>query len=61
MGQVDVPVHLVTGLGDKAVPPKVSRDAAKILPHATLTELPGLGHLAHEEDPVTLAQLIAQT
>ncbi|MFA8441618.1 alpha/beta fold hydrolase BchO [Yoonia sp.] len=61
MGQIDVPVHLITGLGDKAVPPKVSRDAAKILPHATLTELPGLGHLAHEEDPVTLAQLIAQT
>ncbi len=61
LGQIDVPVHLVTGLEDKAVPPKVSRDAARVLPQGTLTELPGLGHLAHEEDPATLAKLIIQT
>lgn len=61
LDRIDTPVHLITGLNDKAVPPQVSRDAARKLPHAKLTELSGLGHLAHEEDPETLAQLIAQT
>lgn len=61
LDRIDAPVHLITGLNDKAVPPQVSRDAARKLPHAKLTELSGLGHLAHEEDPETLAQLIAQT
>lgn len=51
-------VHLVTGLNDKAVPPDVSRDAAKRLPNAQLTELPGLGHLAHEENAALIAQII---
>lgn len=61
LDRIDTPVHLITGLNDEAVPPQVSRDAARKLPHAKLTELSGLGHLAHEEDPETLAQLIAQT
>lgn len=61
LGHIDAPVHLITGLDDKAVPPKVSRDAVQSLPHGKLTELSGLGHLAHEEDPVTFAQLITQT
>ena len=55
---IDTHVHLITGLNDKAVPPQVSRDAVAKLPHARLTELPGLGHLAHEEDASTIAELI---
>ena len=58
LGRIDVPVHLIAALGDKAVPPQVSRDAVQILPNATLTEISGLGHLAHEEDPAQLARLI---
>jgi magnesium chelatase accessory protein len=58
LGQIDVPVHLIAALGDKAVPPQVSRDAVQILPNAKLTEITGLGHLAHEEDPAQLARLI---
>lgn len=58
LGAVHVPVHLITGLADAAVPPQVNRDAAGHLPQATLTELPDLGHLAHEEDPAKLAQII---
>jgi magnesium chelatase accessory protein len=61
MGQIDVPIHLISGLADKAVPHKVSRDAVAKLPNARLTELPDLGHLAHEEDPDTFAQLILET
>lgn len=59
--QIDAPVHLIVGLSDIAVPPKVSRDAAALLPNARVTELPNLGHLAHEEDPITIAQCILTT
>lgn len=58
LGDIDVPVHLIAAQGDKAVPPQVSKDAAQKLPQAQFTELPGLGHLAHEEDPVQFANLI---
>ena len=59
LGQIDAPVHLITGSNDRAVPPQVSRDAVSQLPNARLTELPKLGHLAHEEDADTVARLIA--
>ncbi|SIT87941.1 magnesium chelatase accessory protein [Yoonia rosea] len=58
LGKIDVPVHLIAALGDKAVPPEVSRRAVQQLPQGRLTEVAGLGHLAHEEDPETIANLI---
>lgn len=61
LDQIHTPIHLITGLGDKAVPPSVSRDAADKLPTSKLTELDGLGHLAHEEDPQRVADLIIAT
>lgn len=60
LGQIDAPVQLITGLSDVAVPPQVSRDAATVLPNALLIELANLGHLAHEEDPETIARLILE-
>lgn len=54
-------VTLVTGDRDLAVPPSTSRDAAAALKNATLVTLPGLGHLAHEEDPATVARIISDT
>ena len=45
-----VPTLLVANAGDRLVPPKVSLDAARLLPQADLREMDGLGHLAHEED-----------
>ncbi len=59
--KIDCPVHLIAGLSDKAVPPHVSADAARKLPNAQLTELLNLGHLAHEEDPELIAELILKT
>ncbi len=56
--QIDTPIQLITGLGDTAVPPQVSRDVLPKLPDARLTELPNLGHLAHEEDAAAIADLI---
>ena len=44
------PTLLITGDRDKAVPPVTSRDVARRMPQAIHLSLPGLGHLAHEED-----------
>ncbi len=58
---IATPVHLIVGDRDGTVQPDVSARAAARLPHAKLTTLPGLGHLAHEEAPHRLAALIRQT
>ena len=45
----------ITGDRDRAVPPSVSDRAAAQLPDARVVHLPGLGHLAHEENPAAVA------
>jgi magnesium chelatase accessory protein len=57
---IRVPVDLIVGLADGAVPPVTSRQAAARLPDARVIEMPGLGHLAHEEAPAEVAAVIAQ-
>ncbi len=52
---LQVPVHLVVGLQDRTVPPSQGEDLQRLLPHSTLTRVPGLGHLAHEEQPAQAA------
>ena len=52
------PGLLIATTGDKAVPARVSRDAASVMPKATYAELPKLGHLAHEEAAPKVAALI---
>lgn len=54
-----VPTLLVANAGDRLVPPKVSRDAARMLPRAEVREMPSLGHLAHEEDAGAVVDSIA--
>jgi magnesium chelatase accessory protein len=44
------PVQLQIGLNDKSVPPSLADAGLQLLPHAKRVDLPGLGHLAHEED-----------
>jgi len=56
--ELQIPVDLITGDLDKAVPPKSSADAVALLPNAQLHTVAGLGHLAHEEDPERVAELI---
>ncbi|MEM8777171.1 MAG: alpha/beta fold hydrolase BchO [Pseudomonadota bacterium] len=51
---------LITGQKDKAVPPQVSDRAAEILPNAKRFELDGVGHLAHEESPELLSQIVLE-
>jgi len=49
---------LIAGAGDKTVPPQTSKEVADRMPDAAYVELPGLGHLAHEEDAPAVAALI---
>lgn len=55
---VAAPVLLVHGDNDSAIPGDAVARAARQLPHGELRNLPGLGHLAHEEDPQALAAII---
>jgi magnesium chelatase accessory protein len=52
------PVHLIVSEGDTTVPPSVSERARALLPHATLARLPRGGHLAHEETPAAVLDLL---
>jgi magnesium chelatase accessory protein len=49
---------LIAAGGDIAVPPSVAYAFARLAPNATVVDLPGLGHLAHEEAPDKLAEMI---
>lgn len=51
-------VLLITGGADTAVPPTVSRDAAGRMARAEWNDMPGLGHLAPEENGAAVAGLI---
>jgi magnesium chelatase accessory protein len=53
-----VPLALIHGTRDKTVPPSVSERVAKLVPTAELFPIPGLGHLAHEEQPGRIADIL---
>jgi magnesium chelatase accessory protein len=55
-----VPLLLLVGLQDGTVPASEGRRVRDRVPRAELIELPGLGHLAHEERPATVAQLLSE-
>lgn len=50
MDRITAPVHLSAGGNDRTVPPESAARMAARIPGATWATLPGLGHLAHEED-----------
>jgi len=49
---------LIAADGDRAIPPADSARLRDMIPGATLTLMPNLGHLSHEEDPAATAALI---
>ncbi len=51
IGRLAVPLLLVVGANDRAVPPAQAARVRDIVPGATLVSMAGLGHLAHEERP----------
>lgn len=51
---------LVAGELDRAVPPAHADRVARMVPGARVMHLPGLGHLAHEEAPDRVAELLLE-
>ncbi len=58
LSKLTAPLTLVVGTADKTVPPSTADEVRKVLPTATVDTLPGLGHLAHEESPEAVAEII---
>jgi pimeloyl-ACP methyl ester carboxylesterase len=51
LGEIVIPVLVVTGDDDRIVPTDQSARVAQELPNAQLKVIPETGHLAHEERP----------
>jgi magnesium chelatase accessory protein len=58
LAQLKTPTLLITGAQDRTVPPRISRDAAARMIDGRYVELPGLGHLAHEEDAMAVTDVM---
>jgi magnesium chelatase accessory protein len=58
LSRLQPPLFLVVGEGDLTVSPSEARRVRERLPSAEVISLPGLGHLAHEERPEEVADLV---
>jgi magnesium chelatase accessory protein len=56
--RLDPALILVVGTDDRAVPPAQAERVQARLPGSRIVRLPGLGHLAHEEQPRKVADLL---
>lgn len=56
--RLPMPLTLVTGALDRAVPPGTAAGVQAILPSADIVSLKGVGHLAHEEKPALVADVL---
>lgn len=61
MNQIETPVVLIAAEDDSAIPPSNSLRARDRLPNARVVYLRGLGHLAHEEEPEHIVEIIEKT
>ena len=55
-----VPLTLVAGTRDRTVPPANAASSAGEVQHGNVVRMMGLGHLAHEEDPVAAAAIVRE-
>lgn len=60
MPRLQVPMLLIVGANDRAVPPAQAERVRGAVPGASVVAMPGLGHLAHEERPEDTAALILE-
>lgn len=58
LAALDKPILFIAGGEDRAVDPGDAARLARLAPHGRSLTLPGLGHLAHEEDPGTILAAI---
>jgi magnesium chelatase accessory protein len=60
ISRLQPPLILVVGTHDRTVSPREADRVRALNPGATLVKLAGLGHLAHEEQPQRIVDLIAE-
>jgi magnesium chelatase accessory protein len=58
LSRLTTPLVLVAASNDRSISPDVARQVREICPQAVIERLSGLGHLAHEEQPRTIADLV---
>jgi magnesium chelatase accessory protein len=58
--KLSIPLILVVANDDRTVPPYQAEAIAAQVPKARVVRVPRLGHLAHEENPAALAQVVAE-
>ena len=56
--RLGTPLQLIVGERDAAVPPRQAQQVARLCPQTQVITLPGLGHLAHEEDAAAVANCL---
>ena len=56
--KLKLPVALIWGDQDTVTPLDQARDLQTLLPQATLTLLPGLGHIPQIEDPAAFSDAL---
>ena len=60
LSQLEMPIWLIAAEGDKTIPPDRSLSVISKLKNGRSFRLPGLGHLAHEEDPEAIADIFLE-
>jgi magnesium chelatase accessory protein len=58
LARLTTPLALVVGGNDRTIPPRDAARIQSVLPAAEIVTLAGLGHLAHEEDPMQVDHVI---
>ena len=58
LARLTVPLLLIVGANDRTIPPGDASRLRALVADAAIVTLPGLGHLAHEENPAEVARLI---
>jgi len=58
--KLSVKTLLVAGTNDKSIPHTDADKLARLIPNASVAKMPGLGHLAHEEQAAEVAQMIIE-
>jgi magnesium chelatase accessory protein len=56
--RLETTLLLIAAANDRSISPDVTRQVREIVPQAVIELLPSLGHLAHEEQPQLIADLI---
>jgi len=59
-GAIQTPTVFLSGANSPAHLGERTRALAAVMPHATITTMPGQGHGAHTQDPALVARLIAE-